>query len=134
MLESIFQLYLNQKPVQFKNRNINSINTILKLYNRQSIQQSINSKTSINKTNAQPTRTYTLNYQLIKHYRTKTKTLKIKLTILKFSSFSTTLTICLKLTINLTARNIWIAKQPFNKNKPNHWLRFNVAISNSSTY
>ena len=34
MLESIFQLYLNQKPVQFKNRNINSINTILKLYNR----------------------------------------------------------------------------------------------------
>lgn len=38
--------------------------------------QSINSKTSINKTNTQPTRTNTLNYQLIKHYRTKTKTLK----------------------------------------------------------
>lgn len=52
--------------------------------------QSINSKTSINKTNAQPTRTYTLNYQLIKHCRTKkTKALKIKLTILKFSSSST---------------------------------------------
>lgn len=32
----------------------------------------------------------------------KTKTLKIKLTILKFSSFSTTPTIRLKLTINLT--------------------------------
>ena len=106
MLESISALYFNQQPIQFKDRNINSKNAILKLYNRQSIQQSINSKTSINKTNAQPTRTYTLNYQLIKHYRTKTKTLKIKLTILKFSSFSTTLTICLKLTINLTARNI----------------------------
>ena len=61
MLESIFQLYLNQKPVQFKNRNINSKNAILILYNRQSIPQSINSKTSINKTDAQPTRTYTLN-------------------------------------------------------------------------
>ena len=58
--------------------------------------QSINSKTSINKTNAQPIRTYTLNYQLIKHYRIKTKTLKFKLTILKFSSFSTTPTIRLK--------------------------------------
>lgn len=62
--------------------------------------QSINSKTSINKTNAQPTRTYTLNYQSIKHYRTKTKTLKIKLTILKFSSFLAILTIRLKLTIS----------------------------------
>ena len=82
--------------------------------------QSINSKTSINKTNAQPTRTYTLNYQPIKHYRTKTKTLKIKLTILKFSSFSINLTIRLKLTISLTARNIRTAKQPFNKNKPNY--------------
>lgn len=82
--------------------------------------QSINSKTSINKTNTQPTRTYTLNYQLIKHYRTKTRTLKIKLTILKFSSFSAILTIRLKLTISLTARNIKIAKQPFNKNKPNY--------------
>ena len=50
----------------------------------------------------------------------KTKTLKIKLTILKFSSFSTIPTIRLKLTINLTARNIRIAKQPFNKNKPNY--------------
>ena len=50
----------------------------------------------------------------------KTKALKIKLTILKFSSFSTILTIRLKLTINLTARYIRIAKQPFNKNKPNH--------------
>ncbi len=120
MLESIFLLYFNQEAGQFKNRNINSKNAILKLYNRQSIQQSINSKTSINKTNAQPTRTYTLNYQHIRYYRAKTKTLKIKLTILKFSSFSTTLTICLKLTIKLTARNIRIAKQPFNKNKPNH--------------
>lgn len=62
--------------------------------------QSINSKTSINKTNAQPIRTYTLNYQLIKHYRIETKTLKIKLTILKFSSFSAILTIRLKLTIS----------------------------------
>ena len=62
--------------------------------------QSINSKTSINKTNAQPTRTYTLNYQPIKHYGTKTKTLKIKLTILKFSSFLAILTIRLKLTIS----------------------------------
>lgn len=120
MLKSIFHLYFNQQPIQFKNRNINSKNAILKLYNRQSIQQSINSKTSINKTNAQLTRTYALNSQLIKHYRTKTKTLKIKLTILKFSSFSTIPTIRLKLTINLTARNIRIAKQPFNKNKPNH--------------
>lgn len=76
MLESIFLLYFNQEAGQFKNRNINSKNAILKLYNRQSIQQSINSKTSINKTNAQPIRTYTLNYQLIKHYRTKTRTLK----------------------------------------------------------
>lgn len=49
--------------------------------------QSINPKASINKTNAQPIRTYTLNYQLIKHYRIETKTLKIKLTILKFSLF-----------------------------------------------
>ncbi len=62
--------------------------------------QSINSKTSINKTNAQPIRTYTLNYQLIKHYRIETKTLKIKLTILKFSSFSAILTIRLKPTIS----------------------------------
>lgn|GEM_PF-5800364 len=76
MLESIFLLYFNQGPVQIKNRNINSKNAILKLYNRQSIPQSIKSKTSINKTNAQPTRTYTLNYQLIKYYRTKTRTLK----------------------------------------------------------
>lgn len=45
---------------------------------------------------------------------------KVKLTILKFSSFSTILTIRLGLTINLTARNIKIAKQPFNKNKPNY--------------
>lgn len=82
--------------------------------------QSINSETSINKTNAQPTRTYTLNYQPIKHYRTKTKTLKIKLTILRFSSFSTIPAIRLKITINLTAQNIRIAKQPFNKNKPNY--------------
>lgn len=58
--------------------------------------QSINSKTSINKINAQPTRTYTPNYQHIRYYRTKTKTLKFKLTILKFSSFSTTPTIRLK--------------------------------------
>ena len=50
----------------------------------------------------------------------KTKALKIKLTILKFSSFSTILTIRLKLTLRLTARNIKIAKQPFNKNKPNY--------------
>lgn len=50
----------------------------------------------------------------------KTKALKIKLTILKFSSFSTILTIRLKLTTNLTARNIKIAKHPFNKNKPNY--------------
>lgn len=77
--------------------------------------QSINSKTSINKTNAQLTRTYTLNYQLIKQHRIKTKTLKIELTILKFSSFSINLTIRLKLTISLTARNIRTAKQPFNK-------------------
>lgn len=82
--------------------------------------QSINSKTSINKINAQPTRTYTPNYQHIRYYRTKTKTLKFKLTTLKFSSFSTTPTIRLKLTINLTARNIRTAKQPFNKNKPNY--------------
>ena len=82
--------------------------------------QSINSKTSINKTNAQLTRTYTLNYQLIKQHRIKTKTLKIELTILKFSSFSINLTIRLKLTIGLTARNIRTAKQPFNKNKPNY--------------
>ena len=79
------------------------------------------SKTSINKTNTQQTRTYTLNYQLIKHYRTKkTKTLKIKLTILKFSSLSAILTIRLKLTISLTARNIKIAKNHLTKNKPNY--------------
>lgn len=76
MLENIFPFYFNQNPAQFKNRNINSKNAILILYNRQSIPQSINSKTSINKTNAQSIRTYTLNYQLIKHYRTKTRTLK----------------------------------------------------------
>ena len=40
---------------------------------------------------------------------------KAKLTILKFSSFSTIPTIRLKLTLRLTARNIKIAKQPFNK-------------------
>lgn len=38
--------------------------------------QSINSKTPINKTNTQLTRTYTLNYQLIKHYRTKNESFK----------------------------------------------------------
>lgn len=96
MLESIFLLYFNQGPVQIKNRNINSKNAILKLYNRQSIPQSIKSKTSINKTNAQPTRTYTPNYQHLMYYRIKTKTLKFKLTILKFSSFSTIRTIRLK--------------------------------------
>lgn len=58
--------------------------------------QSINPKTSINKTNAQPTRTYTPNYQHLMYYRIKTKTLKFKLTILKFSSFSTIPTIRFK--------------------------------------
>lgn len=77
--------------------------------------QSINPKASINKTNAQPTRTYTPNYQHLMYYRIKTKTLKFKLTILKFSSFSTIRTIRLKFTLSLTARNIKIAKQPFNK-------------------
>lgn len=81
--------------------------------------QSISSKTSINKTNTQPTRTYTLNYQLIKHYRTKTRTLKNKINNTKVFIILDNPRHSLKTQLK-PARNIRTAKQPFNKNKPNY--------------